>query len=558
MVKQGEAEITLEEGLPHETVTSSQETKDEGPETKPNRFAITGHTEEEMDTELSKLDDENNRLHKKRLLTSTVFGNPKHFIWVLASFASMGGILYGIDQSLISGAGIYMPVDLHIDQNREDMVTGFMPLGGVFGALMVWPINELIGRKYTIIVACLLYTVGGILEADAQSFGMMLPGRMILGAGVGLEAGTVPPYIAECSTKRWRGGLVSLYQVMIMLGLLFGYIDAAIFVDVSGNWRWMLGSSLLFSTIFLIAMLFLPESPRLLMRKGRKVDSYAVWKRCRGFDVFEEKEEFFYMELCVLEEREAEKTRFVWLDFIRVPRCRRAAVYGILIMIVQQFSGINSINYYMGSLMKETGLSAQNAVYTSMIGGGTGFLSTIPAIYLMDRLGRRPLLLTLIGGVVAGLFIVGFSFLASNIHTKEGIYIWGVVIYYLFWGSALGPTPWVVASEIYPTYLRSHGMLLSDVTNFTGNFITTYAFKHMTNAMTNTGTFVGFYGGLTILGWMYLMFFMPETKDKTLEELNEVFERPTMDIFRENVVRVKETCNDLIHMRWRNIWVLSK
>jgi len=136
MVKQGEAEITLEEGLPHETVSSSQETKDEGLETKPNRFAITGHTEEEMDTELSKLDDENNRLHKKRLLTSTVFGNPKHFIWVLASFASMGGILYGIDQSLISGAGIYMPADLHIDQSREDMVTGFMPLGGVFGALM--------------------------------------------------------------------------------------------------------------------------------------------------------------------------------------------------------------------------------------------------------------------------------------------------------------------------------------------------------------------------------------------------------------------------------------
>eukprot|EP00871_Galdieria_phlegrea_P000993 jgi/Galph1/1895/GphlegSOOS_G575.1 len=527
MVKEDDAEVAMEKGVPPVMEVTKNEGKEVETGEKPSRFAITGHSEMEMDTELQKLDDENSRTQKKRVLTSTVFGNPKYFIWVLASFASMGGILYGIDQSLISGAG---PSYRHEPRRYGYW---FHASGWSVRCFNGMAVNELLGRKYTIIVACLLYTVGGILEASAQSFGMMLPGRMILGAGVGLEAGTVPPYIAECSTKRWRGGLVSLYQVMIMLGLLFGYIDAAIFVDISGNWRWMLGSSLLFSTIFLIGMLFLPESPRLLMRKGRKVDSYAVWKKVRGFDVFEEKEEFFYMEVCVLEEREAEKSRFVWLDFIRIPRCRRAAIY---------FSGINSINYYMGTLMEDTGLSAQNSVYTS-----TGFLSTIPAIYLMDRLGRRPLLLTLIGGVVAGLFIVGFSFRATSVHSREGIYIWGVVIYFLFWGSCLGPTPWVVASEIYPTYLRSHGMLLSDVTNFTGNFITTYAFEHMTAAMTNTGTFVGFYGGLTILGWIYLMFFMPETKDKTLEELNAVFERPTIDILQENVMKVKETWNDLIH-----------
>eukprot|EP00871_Galdieria_phlegrea_P000424 jgi/Galph1/1382/GphlegSOOS_G76.1 len=201
MAKTNEAEITIDQGMASTMEATDNDTKGKGNGEKTSRFAITGHSEEEMDVELQKLDDANNITHKKRILTSTAFGNPKYFYLVLASFASMGGILYGIDQSLISGAGIYMPVDLHIDTSKEDMITGFMPLGGVFGALMVWPVNELLGRKYTIIVSCLLYTVGGILEADAQSFGMMLPGRMILGAGVGLEAGTVPPYIAECSTR---------------------------------------------------------------------------------------------------------------------------------------------------------------------------------------------------------------------------------------------------------------------------------------------------------------------------------------------------------------------
>ncbi|GJQ08492.1 hypothetical protein GpartN1_g283.t1 [Galdieria partita] len=536
----------------------STEVNEERGDEKGMRYAVTGHTEQEIDAELEKLEEASVQKGGRRVFSSTLFGNPKYFIWVLASFASMGGILYGIDQSLISGAGLYVPHDLNYGSNKESMISGFMPLGGIFGAIMVYPTNELIGRKWSIIGACLLYTVGGILEADAQSWGMLLAGRMILGAGVALEAATVPGYIAECSTKRWRGGLVSLYQVMIMLGLLFGYIDAAIFVDVSGNWRWMLGSSLLFSTIFLIAMLFLPESPRYLMKMGKKLDSYVIWKRVRGFSTFEEKEEFFQMEQHVLEEIESAKGRFIWLDFINKPRCRHAAQYAIILMIVQQFSGINSVNYYMGTLMHETGLTKQQAVYTSMIGGGTGFLSTIPAIYLMDRLGRRTLLLTLISGVFIGLLIIGFSFLSSATHTKEGIYIWGVVIYYLFWGSCLGPTPWVVGSEVWPTYLRSQGLFLTDITNWTGDFITTYAFPHMVDGMTNTGTFCGFYAGIVLVGTIYMMFFMPETKDKTLEELDEVFEQPLSDLMAENIQKMKETWDDLKSFRFSRVWSLSK
>ncbi|GJD07678.1 Inositol transporter 1 [Galdieria sulphuraria] len=393
----------------------STEVNEEGGDDKGVRYAITGHTEQEIDAELEKLEEGSIAKGGRRIFSSTLFGNPKYFIWVLASFASMGGILYGIDQSLISGAGLYVPTDLNYGSNKESMISGFMPLGGIFGAIMVYPTNELIGRKWSIIGACLLYTVG-----------------------------------------------------------------------------------------------------------------------------------------------ESAKGRFIWLDFINKPRCRHAAQYAIILMIIQQFSGINSVNYYMGTLMHETGLTKQQAVYTSMIGGGTGFLSTIPAIYLMDRLGRRTLLLSLISGVFIGLLIIGFSFLSSSTHTKEGIYIWGVVIYYLFWGSCLGPTPWVVGSEVWPTYLRSQGLFLTDITNWTGDFITTYAFPHMTAAMTNEGTFCGFYAGIVLIGTFYLMLFMPETKDKTLEELDQVFEQPLSDLMAENIQKLKETWDDLKSFRFSRVWALSK
>eukprot|EP00871_Galdieria_phlegrea_P005284 jgi/Galph1/5757/GphlegSOOS_G4381.1 len=528
-------EIVSEEQRKSCDVTLEQTGKDSTPEQPMDMLGEKEREEAEMDIELQKLEDELQRSGKKPFLAAKIVPKPSIFIWFLASFASMGGLLFGLDQSLISGAELYIPSDLHIDSSRMSMITGFMALGAIFGALSVYPVNELLGRRLTIIVACILYTAGAILEAAAGSFGTLLAGRMVLGAGVGLETGTVPPYISENCAKRWRGGLVSLYQVNIDLGLLFGYIAAAIFVDVSGNWRWMLGCSLLFSTILLIAMIFLPESTRWLMRKGRKLDSYMVWKYVRGLDALEEKEEFFRMETLVLEELEASKTRWILLDFIRRPRCRRAVVYAILLqLVVQQFSGINSVLYYMGPLMEKTGLSAQNAVYTSMIGGGTMFLSTIPAIYFMDRLGRRPVLLTLLPGVSVGLFIVGFSFLANNLKTQEAVYITGIVIYMFFWGSCLGPTPWVVASEIYPTYLRSTGVSINALCNWLGTFTTTYAFTNMLNGLTPTGTFVGLYNGVVIFGGIYLLFFMPETKNLTLEEMDQLFERPTKDIVHEN------------------------
>ena len=159
----------------------------------------------------------------------------------------------------------------------------------------------------------MLFTVGAILEAAAKSFGVMLAGRMILGAALGLLSGTIPAYISENCAIRWRGGLVTLYQCMVGFGVMCGYIIAAIFDGVKGNWRYILGSSVVFSVVLFLGMLLMPESSRWLMQRGKKLDSFLVWKHARGFELFDERKEFFIMERVILYEKDMSKGRWVLL-----------------------------------------------------------------------------------------------------------------------------------------------------------------------------------------------------------------------------------------------------
>jgi MFS family permease len=185
--------------------------------------------------------------------------SPKYFTYVMVAFASMGGMLFGLDQSLISGANLTMPEALGLDTDQNSLVNSFMPLGAIFGSVLLGPANEWFGRKGAILLAILFYTVGAGLEAGAINYGMMLAGRVVLGLGLGLEVGTVPVYVAESVARKVRGNLVSLYQFNIALGEVLGFVVAAIFIRVEGSWRYILGSSLVFSTIMFCG--YVPRCP---------------------------------------------------------------------------------------------------------------------------------------------------------------------------------------------------------------------------------------------------------------------------------------------------------
>ncbi|KID92771.1 General substrate transporter [Metarhizium guizhouense ARSEF 977] len=498
----------------------------------------------------------------KRGFFNLEFKDPKHFTWLLVAFASMGGLLSGLDQSLISGANLYLPKDLGLTPRENSLVNSGMPLGAVGGALILSPANEYLGRKGAIYLSLVLYTIGAALEAGAIDFGMIVAGRVILGLGVGLEGGTVPVYVAETVERRIRGNLVSLYQLMIALGEVLGYAVAAIFLKVPGNWRYILGSSLVFSTIMFVGMLFLPESPRYLMHKGRTLDAFKVWKRIRGVETTESKEEFYVMAVAVRQEASAvtevaKNRRFPWMDFFTVPRARRALIYANIMILLGQLTGVNAIMYYMSVLMSQIGYEAEKANYMSLVGGGSLLIGTIPAVFLMETCGRRFWAIMMLPGFFIGLVLIGIGY-QINIETHtmaaEGCYLTGLIIYMAFFGSYACLT-WVVPSEVYPTYLRSYGMTTSDALLFLASFIVTYNFTAMEEAMTRTGLTLGFYGGIAVLGEVYQVFFMPETKNKTLEEIDLVFQRPTMDIVRENWAGVKENMTDLCHGRFRKVFV---
>lgn len=511
-----------------------------------------------MDAALARLEEQAQNVKRPKLEIS--FSSPAVFTYVLVGFASLGGLLSGLDQSLISGANLYMPGDLGLSSNQASLANSGMPLGAVAGALILSPSNEYLGRRNSIILSCILYTVGAALEAGAIDFGMMFAGRFILGTGVGLEGGTVPIYVAECISSKVRGNLVSLYQLNIAFGEILGYAVAAMFVSVKGNWRYILGSSLVFSTIMLIAMFFLPESPRYLMLKNRELEAYVVWKKIRGFDSYESKAEFLGMKETVLVENEQQSianNKYPWMDFFTNPRARRAIVYANIMVFLGQFTGVNAVMYYMSVLMQAIGFNDKDSVFMSLVGGGALMLGTIPAVLYMERFGRRYWANLMLPGFFIGLLLVGVGYqIPIDTHQRlaEGLYLTGIVLYMGFFGSYACLT-WVIPSEVFPTYLRHYGMTTSDANLFLCSFIVTYNFTRMMNSMTRIGLTLGFYGGIAILGWVYQILFMPETKNKSLEEIDELFSKPTSVIVKQNVKNTVEVMRDLSRLRFRKVFV---
>jgi len=440
------------------------------------------------------------------------------FVIVIAAFAAIGGLLFGYDTGAISGALLYMKKDLLLSNLQQEAVVASLLLFAAFSAPFAGHLADLQGRKRMIIIAAALFILGAFLMAFSVNYGMLLSGRAVVGIAIGTASMTVPLYISEISPAYIRGMCVSMNQLMITIGILVAYLVDLGFAP-GGQWRWMLGVSAIPALLLFIVMNFLPNSPRWLMSLGRRREAEQVFSKL-GNTTDETTAAVGRIE-SQLEQKEAS-----WKQVFS-PHVRPAVITGILLAFLQQVTGINTIIYYAPTMLSTVVKESDTAAILSTVGiGAVNVVMTVVSLFLVDRWGRRPLLLC--GTSLMALALLGLSIantLPQELHETLGI-LFNLCLFVYITGFAigLGPIAWLFLSEIYPLEIRGKAMSCGVFANWASNFIVAMTFLTVLNSLGPSKTFL-LYGAICILTIAFIYRFIPETKGKTLEEIQTFWKR---------------------------------
>lgn len=445
---------------------------------------------------------------------STPPGSAGGFVYVAAAFAGLGGLLFGYDTGVISGAELFLRKDFTLSSFALEVIVSGVLVGAAIGALGGGRLADLYGRRRLLIATAVIFALGAIICAAASSPTVLIIGRIIVGLGIGLSSGTVPVYISEVSPPAARGWTVSIFQLAITVGILLAYVVDYAFAAIQG-WRWMLGLAVVPAAIFAIGMILLPESPRWLVKNGHREEARKVLGRIRtpaGADA-----ELKDIEASIQHSEERGR-----LSDLLNPSLRAALVVGIGLAILQQITGINTVIYYAPLIIQSAGIpSASGAILATAGIGVVNVLMTIVSMWLIDRAGRRPLLLTGIAGMVVTLFALGYAFHAP-MHggSLATVAVICMMLYVASFAISLGPIFWLLIAEIYPTTVRSSAEGLSATFNWGSNLLVSLTFLTLLEAIGASRTF-WLYGIFAIGAWIFSYYLVPETKGRTLEQIEE-------------------------------------
>jgi SP family galactose:H+ symporter-like MFS transporter len=438
----------------------------------------------------------------------------RSFVYLAAAFAALGGLLFGYDTGVISGAELFFRRDFPLSTFALEVIVSGVLAGAAVGALAGGRLADLFGRRKLLIATAISFTVGAIMCAAAQSPQILVAGRIIVGLGIGLSSSAVPVYISEVAPADARGWQVSLFQLAITVGILLAYLVDFAFAQIE-SWRWMFGLALFPAAIFGSGMFFLPESPRWLLQSGQPDRARATLSRVRGTpDVAKE-----LLEIERSLARAEEKGR---LSDLLEPSLRRALVVGIGLAVFQQITGINTVIYYAPVIIQSAGISSASGAILATAGIGlVNVLMTIVSMRLIDRAGRKPLLLTGIAGMVVTLGLLGLVFRAPN---HGSALAWLAVIsmmaYVASFAISLGPIFWLLISEIYPLKIRNSAEGMAATFNWGSNLVITLTFLTLVEQLGPSWTF-WLYGLCAVAAWIFSYYFVPETRGRTLEEIEE-------------------------------------
>ncbi|HVU78819.1 MAG TPA: sugar porter family MFS transporter [Gaiellaceae bacterium] len=431
----------------------------------------------------------------------------------VAIIAAIGGFLFGYDTGVIGGAMLFMQKDLGLHSHgMQELTVSILLLGAIAGALLAGWLADSISRRRTKIIAGSVYVIGGIACAVSRNYPEILASRFVLGLSVGTASFVSPMYISELVPKRIRGGVVSFNQLMVTLGILVAYIVDWGFAPLPNNWRWMFAVTVIPGAALAIGMYFMPYSPRWLVQKGRDDEAREVLERYRLDDDDVDGE--------IREIKEVADQEVPLRELIS-KGLRRTMLVGIGLAVFQQIVGINTVIYYAPTILKMAGQQNTGALTQSLYIGLTNVVFTIVAILLLDKLGRRFLLLTGTTCLTIALVVLGVFFASPSLQHSIGWLALASLLFYIFgFAIGLGPVFWLMISEIFPLQMRGPAMAVCTMFNWGFNFLISYTFLSLTDWITKSGTF-WLYAGFGICALVFFATLVPETKGRTLEAIQD-------------------------------------
>jgi sugar porter (SP) family MFS transporter len=432
------------------------------------------------------------------------------FVVGLAAVAALGGFLFGYDTGVISGALLLLKEDLHASSFEQSAIIGSLLLGAVAGAIISGYLAEKIGRRRTKIISGCVFAVGALWSALSPTVWVLICARFVLGIAVGTASFVSPMYIGEMVPKRIRGGLVSFNQLMITSGILVAYLVNYGLQGIANDWRWMLGLGALPGAALAIGMFFMPESPRWLVEHDRTDEAKAVLQRARrNEDEIDEE---------IDEIREVARDESGLRDLLG-KAVRPMLIVGLGLAIFQQIVGINTVIYYAPTIFQFAGLSTSKAIGQTVFVGVTNVVFTIVAVLLLDRVGRRVLLLVGTTGLTLSLVALGLFFAVPSVKSSFGsLALVALIVYIASFAVGLGPVFWLMIAEIFPLGIREAAMSVCTVANWSFNFIVSFTFLQLVSAAGKGGTFF-VYAGLGVLAIAFFAWKVPETRGRSLEEI---------------------------------------